>query len=93
MSFKNLPNEIKDLLPNYLENREKEINVLKQLISDCNLKEVNKIGHKLAGNAGSYGLDELGEIGEKLEFATDLNDISHLLIEYEKLLQDYKDSL
>lgn len=93
MSFKNLPNEIKELIPVYLENRDKELIVLNNLLSDCNLNEINKIGHKLAGNAGSYGLDELGEIGERLELASNLAHISQLLSEYDKLLQDYKSSL
>ncbi|PIP90291.1 MAG: hypothetical protein COW01_02475 [Bdellovibrionales bacterium CG12_big_fil_rev_8_21_14_0_65_38_15] len=93
MSFQNLPIEIKDLIPGYLENREKEIETLYGFVSDRNLSEINKIGHKLAGNAGSYGLEELGKVGEKLEFATDLSDISQLLSEYKKLLQRYKELL
>lgn len=93
MNFKNLPNEIRELIPGYLENRFKEHELLCQLVSDGNLNEVNKIGHKLAGNAGSYGLDELGTVGEKLEYASNLADISQLLAEYETLLQRYKKSI
>lgn len=93
MSFQNLPIEIRELIPGYLENREKEIKTLYDLLSGRNLSEINKIGHKLAGNAGSYGLEELGKIGERLEFATDLSDISHVLKEYKKLLQSYKELL
>ena len=93
MRFKNLSNEIKDLIPGYLVNRSKEIKLLSNLLSDCNLIDINKIGHKLAGNAGSYGLDELGKIGERLEFATNLTDIPQVLLDYKRLLQSYEDSL
>lgn len=93
MSIKDLPNEIRELIPSYLENRVKEYQRLCELLTHGNLKEINQIGHKLAGNAGSYGLVELGKLGEQLEYAKKLDDINQLLENYKKLLQGYRESL
>ncbi len=59
--------EIADIVPGFLANRNKELITLKEAISKNNFAELRNIGHKISGNAGSYGFDELGAIGAKLE--------------------------
>ena len=91
MNFSELPSEIQELIPAYSENRAIEHQHLLKLLTSGNIEDINRIGHKLAGNAGSYGMSELGEIGERLENSSSLDEISQLLVEYEKLLHSYKD--
>ena len=93
MNFYELPDEIKELIPAYLENRFKEHQLLCELLTNGNIEEINRIGHKLAGNAGSYGLNDLGKIGEQLEIASLKDDLNHLLMDYIKLIQSYQKSL
>lgn len=61
--------DLADVVPTYLEIRNKEIPELQALLAAGNLDEARKIGHKLAGSGGGYGFDRLSEIGRKLEAA------------------------
>lgn len=87
--FEDLSDAIKSLLPDYLANRDKELIRLKELLMHGDLIEIKKIGHKLAGNAGSYGLTELGTIGANLEEAVNIEEAQRLINEYENLLRVY----
>lgn len=84
-----LSDAIKSLLPDYLANREVELIRLKELLMQGDLIEIKKIGHKLAGNAGSYGLTELGNLGVNLEEAVKIEEAESLIREYENLLESY----
>ena len=80
----------KDLEPifdSFLGNRKKDLDMLNDAISSSDFKTVETIGHKLAGNAGSYGLPDLGHIGGKLEDCA----ISQEIEKIKALYQDYKD--
>ncbi len=57
------------LIPEYLENRRKECDVLDELFAQQDWSEMEVIAHKLGGNAGTYGLLDLGNMGKKLEVA------------------------
>ncbi|MBH48084.1 MAG: hypothetical protein CME71_07925 [Halobacteriovorax sp.] len=92
-SLKNIPEELLPLIPGYLENRSKELLELRSLVSSNDLEGIKKIGHKLAGNAGSYGLPELGAIGAKLEESVIMDNINSLLNEYESLLKNYQEDI
>lgn len=80
---------LRTLLPEYLSNRQSELLRLKKLSHDGDLIEIKKIGHKLAGNAGSYGLNKLGDIGARLEESVTLDEVNSILVEYEKVLTVY----
>lgn len=80
---------LRALLPEYLNNRQSELLQLKKLSLDGDLIEIKKIGHKLAGNAGSYGLNKLGDIGVRLEESVTLDEVKNILFEYEKVLTVY----
>lgn len=58
---------LQEIIPGFLENRVKEQEDLKSAISEGNFAEIQVIGHKLSGNGGSYGFDQLSELGGKLE--------------------------
>ncbi|MDT8287000.1 MAG: Hpt domain-containing protein, partial [Elusimicrobiales bacterium] len=40
---------------------------LKALLSAGSFEEIKRIGHKLAGSGGGYGLDRLSDIGRDIE--------------------------
>ncbi len=89
MSFNDIASEIAELIPGYLKNRKSELSTLKDHLNTQNLLDINKIGHKLAGNAGSYHCHELGKVGEKLESCNNLSEVKIILDEYEKVLTTY----
>lgn len=79
--------DLEDIIPGFLENRRKDLEKIDNAISQNDLKTIESIAHKLAGNAGSYGLDDLGEIGMKLETAAGSEDASLV----KNLYQSYKE--
>jgi HPt (histidine-containing phosphotransfer) domain-containing protein len=58
-----------DLIPLYLENRHKDLEILKQAHTQNDLETVRSLGHKMKGSGGGYGLDRISEIGKELEEA------------------------
>ncbi|MEE2743053.1 MAG: Hpt domain-containing protein [Bdellovibrionota bacterium] len=61
--------EIKEIIPNFLEGREKDINLFKVAIEAEDFDQLESIGHKLKGNAGSYGFHKMSEYGAGIEIA------------------------
>lgn len=66
--------DLQEIIPTFLENRRKDIEAIKSALETNDLASIETIAHKLAGNAGSYGLDDLGEIGAKMESACQSGD-------------------
>jgi HPt (histidine-containing phosphotransfer) domain-containing protein len=66
--------ELKDILPSFLANRQKDIVTLQEAIAANDLKTLQKVGHKVAGSSGGYGFDELGQLAKSIEIAANAND-------------------
>jgi HPt (histidine-containing phosphotransfer) domain-containing protein len=83
--------DLKDLIPGYLANRYKDIKQCAGLVSEEKYGEIANVGHRLKGNARTYGFLYLEELGSKLEdLATSKNEseIRTLLIDYELYLNN-----
>lgn len=77
-----IDSDLEDLIPRYLENRHKDIELIKQLLSEGNLSEIQRIGHSMKGSGGGYGFDEISKIGKGIEEAAmqgDSNEIEQLI--------------
>ena len=84
-----IDSDLKEIIPNFMNGRKKDIGLLETAIKDNNFSEIQSIGHKLKGNAGSYGFDGLGEIGHGIERAAKESKLDDI----EKLFEDYKSHL
>ncbi|MBF0207328.1 MAG: Hpt domain-containing protein [Oligoflexia bacterium] len=83
--------DLKDLIPRYLENRNKDIIKIKEALAQNDIKKIGVVGHQLAGNAGSYGFDQLGNIGKRMENAANaqnIEEITKCLQEIESYMQN-----
>lgn len=83
--------DLKDILPGFMENRRNDLQTLKELLSAGNLDQIEKIGHKVAGSSGGYGFHELGHIARKIEMAAkdkNIDMISGLITDYEANILD-----
>ncbi|MBL6991316.1 MAG: Hpt domain-containing protein [Bacteriovoracaceae bacterium] len=80
-----IDSDIKELIPDYLENRAKEIVQLSKATSTQDFALLETIGHKLAGNAGGYGFDDLGVLGLALENAAIAHNMALIEIEVLKI--------
>ena len=66
--------EIAAFAPRYLQNRRSEMIRLKTALEQSDFTEIAVVGHRLKGNARSFGFVELEDIGKKLErFAENKN--------------------
>ena len=63
----NLP---KDVIETYLQRRAFDVEILQKSLAENSVKEFNRIGHQLIGNAPSFGFDELVPIASQMEDLT-----------------------
>ncbi len=88
-ALEELENQIAALAPQYLNHRRQELGELKGLLENASFEKIQSLGHRLKGNAKSYGFEELGWIGKRLEEAaekTDAAEIQSLIFETESYL-------
>jgi HPt (histidine-containing phosphotransfer) domain-containing protein len=84
-----LPGVLLGLIPRYLENRRREVQILAQAYQKRDFQTIQGIGHKLKGNAASYGFEYLTEIGTNLESAAMAQEDGSIL----PLIRKYEDYL
>ena len=80
--------EVKSIVPQYLENRKKDCLMICSLLEGEAFSEICTLGHRMKGTGGSYGFDDISEIGEVIEeaaMATDRETISSAI----RKLSDY----
>lgn len=85
--------DIEDIFPFFLEERKKDIILLKEAFEKNDYNIIETIGHRLAGNAPGYGVNGLGEIGVQLEeasFKQNTSEVESLIYRYEKFLENMK---
>ncbi len=61
--------EIRDLVPGYLENRRTDVEKLRQAVETEDHGTVRTLGHNMKGTGGGYGFDPISQIGAVLEQA------------------------
>jgi CheY-like chemotaxis protein/HPt (histidine-containing phosphotransfer) domain-containing protein len=61
--------DLEDLIPDFIANIKKEVDVINTLIVNNDTKGIQRIGHNLKGTGGSYGFDEITDIGIEMEEA------------------------
>lgn len=67
MSFKmNIPEE---MLRKYHERRKRDLDELTKAMVSRDFEPFCRIGHQLKGNGATYGYEELGRLGQKMEDA------------------------
>ena len=68
--------DLKHLLGPYLERRQQDLVILQAALKASDFSTIAMIGHRLRGNAGNLGLDDLGALGAQLENAANAKDIT-----------------
>src|SRR5215831_1625937 len=78
--------EMKDLKRRFLENRLRDLPVLRTAVMEKNFELVGTIGHRIKGLAGSYDLHAIGAIGLALEEAASKQNASAVMAQVSKLM-------
>lgn len=80
---------LRDLIPTFMEGRQKELVEIKEAMRVQDYDALAKIGHRLKGTSLNYGFNGLGEIAKKLETAGK----SHNMPSIESLVKDIEEYL
>lgn len=68
--------DLEDLIPNFMDNRKKDVVKLKEHLAAKDFKQIVVIGHKMAGNSGGYGFHQLGVYGGEIEEAAEAESVA-----------------
>ena len=83
--------DLAELMPGYLETRRRELPELLAFLAAGDWEALAKLGHKLAGSGGGYGLDRISELGKQVEtlaLARDAAGIAARLAELKDYIED-----
>ena len=80
--------EIFDLVPGYITHRKKDLADIKVFISQDRFDEIRAIGHKMKGVGKLYNMDQVTDMGDKLERAAVEKD-KKSITEALAVLEDY----
>ncbi len=61
--------DIAELMPQFIENRQKDVKALKQFLELQNYKELGRLGHSMKGSGTAYGFPRLTALGDKIQAA------------------------
>ena len=84
--------DIFELIPDYLESRRGELDILRDAVVKKDFEVLQSYGHKMKGSGGGYGFDRISEIGGKLESYAKAQDLLATAKEVDDL-RDYLDRL
>ena len=65
----NIDQFLQDIVPGYIEKRHNELPVMMDFLIKKDFNNLQILGHRLKGNAGGYGFDQMGYIGAAIEEA------------------------
>ncbi len=81
---------LEPIFEEFLNDRKSDLKTLKQAFKENDYQTVQAIGHRLAGNAGSYELQDLGDLGDQLETAikkNELNKVEDIILDIQNYLE------
>jgi HPt (histidine-containing phosphotransfer) domain-containing protein len=61
--------ELQDLIPDFLESQQRNLQEIREAADTCAFHTILAVGHRMKGDAGSYGFDGLHEMGLAIEQA------------------------
>ncbi|GAC1465838.1 MAG: hypothetical protein PVSMB11_01210 [Desulfuromonadaceae bacterium] len=82
--------EVRSIVPEFLENRKKDCLLINSLLEGNSFSEIRTLGHRMKGAGGSFGFDDISEIGEAMEKAAldaDKKSISILVLQLSNYLE------
>lgn len=64
-----VPGYAAELVPNFLENREKDIRKIYKSLEKGDFETIERIGHSMKGSGSVYGFDGVTELGKVIEMS------------------------
>ncbi len=68
--------DLQDLIPQFLENRKKDLETLRGLVEKKDIEALAALAHKIKGSAAGYGFATLSQYAAQIEVAAKKNDFA-----------------
>jgi HPt (histidine-containing phosphotransfer) domain-containing protein len=65
----NVPEYAVQLIPNFMENREKDIKKINESLDKGDFETIERLGHSMKGSGSIYGFDGITELGKAIEMS------------------------
>ena len=82
--------DLEDIVPIFLNNREKDLQTLRDALTRQDFGTLQTLGHRMKGDGGGYGFDRITEIGATMEQAAKQQDgslIAEQIVQLEEFLR------
>jgi HPt (histidine-containing phosphotransfer) domain-containing protein len=66
--------DFEDIVPIFLSNRQKDVQTLRRALADEDFATLHMLGHRMNGDGGGYGFNQISEIGNAMEHAAERRD-------------------
>ncbi|MBA5875166.1 MAG: Hpt domain-containing protein [Nitrospira sp. CR1.2] len=61
--------DLEAIVPGFLANRRRDLATIEACLKQGDLNTIRMLGHRMKGDGGGYGFDQISEIGDRLEQA------------------------
>lgn len=79
MDIEYIDEEYQPLIRLFIETKEEELEILKNLCAFQDFDRMAFMGHRIRGSAENYGFKQIAEIGRRLEFLAGSEDVAAIL--------------
>ncbi|MBS0170368.1 MAG: Hpt domain-containing protein [Nitrospira sp.] len=66
--------DLEPLVPGFLANRRRDLATIEACLKQGDLQTIGILGHRMKGDGGGYGFDQISAIGDRLEQAAIAHD-------------------
>ena len=77
--------DLKDLIPNYLDNRRRDNEMILSALDKNDMETIRILGHTMKGSGGGYGFNAITDIGALLEKSAREGDTGGVRLGIERL--------
>lgn len=86
--IEHLDEAILPLIPEYLENRKKDVIKIREALENQEFNEIEDLGHKMKGSGKCYGFEKISMLGHQIEISAKQKNI-HRIEHVAAKIQDY----
>lgn len=77
--------DLEAIIPGFLANRQRDLATIESCLKQGDLSTIRMLGHRMKGDGGGYGFDQISAIGGRIEQAALKRDLITLQQQYEGL--------
>lgn len=70
--------DLKEIVPGFLNNRQRDLITIESCLKQGDLNTIRMLGHRMKGDGGGYGFDQISTIGQCLEEAALARDFANI---------------